>query len=406
MRFTVLRTALASISKHRMRAGLTILGISIGIAAVICTAALGQGSADRVRAQIDLLGEDFLWIRPGSLNLGGARSGWGGARTLTADDARALQDQVASIQLCSPVSQGREQLIANGDNWNTRYQGVLPGYFDIRRRTFRAGAAFGEFDERSGARVMVLGSGVADRLFPGMNPIGQDVRVNRFVFRVIGVLDPRGSERGGVDRDDVAFVPFTTANRSFDRRDWVADVMCSVTGSDRMDQAITEATALLRYRHGLVGGEDDDFQIQKPMEVIEMRAQTSRTLAWLLLAMGTVSLVVAGVGIMNIMLVAVSERRQEIGVRLAIGARIRDIRWQFLAEAAALGLAGGALGVLVGICGSWLLSQTSDVSARVSGEVALWTTVAALMIGVVFGYYPAHRASGLDPIEAIRGDGD
>ena len=256
MRLVVFRTAIASLGKHRMRAGLAILGISIGIAAVICTAALGRASADRVRAQIDQLGEDFLWIRPGSLNLAGSRSGWGGARTLTADDARALQDQIAAIQLCSPVSQGREQLIAGGENWNTRYQGVLPGYFEIRRRTFLAGVPFGEYDERMGARVMVLGSTVAARLFPDTNPVGQEVRMNRFVFRVIGVLEPRGAERGGVDRDDVAFVPFTTANRSFDRRDWVADVMCSVTSADRMDEAIAQASSLLRYRHRLAPGND------------------------------------------------------------------------------------------------------------------------------------------------------
>jgi len=398
------RAAWASLFRQRLRTTLTIAGIAIGVAAVVCTAALGAASAERVQSQIDNLGEDFLWIRPGSLIVNGAQTGWGSARTLTADDAAAIAATIPDIATCSPVAQGREQVVASGSNWNTRYQGVLPSYFAIRRRTAGAGVTFTDADVSAYARVVVLGSATASNLFQSANPIGRTVRMNGFPFLVIGVLAPRGADRSGLDRDDVAFVPYTTAYRNLDRREWVSDVMCAVTAPDRMSDAEDRASTLLRIRHGLPADGPDDFTIQKPLEVIEMRAQTSRTLALLLTAIGGVSLIVAGVGIMNIMLVSVAERSREIGVRLAIGARVRDIRWQFLLEAATLGLIGGLCGIAAGSIGARALSALFSWPTVVTADSVTIATASAVGAGLIFGYFPAHRASRLDPIEAIRDD--
>ena len=388
--------------RNRLRTVLTVLGIGIGISAVICTAALGAASAERVRNQIDALGEDFLWIRAGSLEVGGARTGAGNARTLTAEDAAALVEEVPEITMCSPIASGREQIIAGAFNWNTRYQGVLPSFFQIRRRAPVAGVLFTPADVASAARVVVLGPDVARRLFEGENPVGRTVRMGVFPFKVIGVLSARGTDRGGADRDDVVFVPFSTANRNLDRRTWVSDVMCSVAPVERMAATEQQVAALLRWRHELFEGERDDFEIQHPAETIALRASSSRTMSAMLVGIAAVSLIVGGVGIMNIMLVSVAERRQEIGVRLAVGARVRDIRWQFLVEAAALGLVGAGVGLGLGWLGAWILSSGLGWAATVSAGTATVATITAVGTALVFGLIPAHRAAALDPIDAIR----
>jgi putative ABC transport system permease protein len=401
---TTLRTVAASLLRNRLQAGLTVLGVGIGIAAVMCTAALGAAGAHQVQSQIDALGEDFIWIRAGSENAGGVRSGWGGARSLIPEDAAAIERGVASVAACSPVAQGREQIVVPGENWNTRYQGVWPSFFDIRRRTVAAGTLFGDADETGSKRVLVLGQAVAGRLFGDEDPVGRLVRINRFPFTVIGVLESRGADRGGVDRDDVMFVPLSTALRTLDRRDWVSDIMCAVKSPDLTDLATAEASLLLRVRHALEPDEPDDFQIQRPVETLRMRAQTANTLTAMLTSIGAVSLVVGGVGIMNIMLVSVTERRREIGVRMAIGARVRDIRWQFLLEAVAIGLAGGVLGICVGWTAAQALTAMFAWPTIVEASVMGWAVAVAVGSGLVFGYLPAHQASLFDPIEAMRAE--
>jgi putative ABC transport system permease protein len=405
MGLKVILAALRSLRRNRMRTGLSILSVSIGIAAVIATAALGGGSGARIEEQMASLGDDFLWIRSGNRNVGGVRTGAGGQDTLTPDDAAALAREVPSIAACSPRLQGRQQLIVGNQNWNTRYEGVSANFFDIRKRNTSLGSVFNAGDVTDASRVIVIGEAVRERLFGAENPVGREVRAGPFVFRVIGVLQSKGTDVAGLDRDDTVLVPITTAMRNFDRRQYVDDVMCSVTGPASMDSAEAGALAVLRVRHRLVAADvPDDFEIRKPIEFLQARAETAATLRRLLVGIGSVSLLIGGIGIMNIMLVSVTERRQEIGVRMAIGARMRDIRRQFMLEAAVIGLAGGLAGVGIGVGASAVFSSTLDIPMTLSVELILWTVVIAIAAGVGFGYWPAFRASTLDPIDAMRAE--
>jgi putative ABC transport system permease protein len=405
MGLKVVAAAVRSLRRNAMRTGLSILSVSIGIAAVIATAALGGGSGARIDQQMASLGDDFLWIRSGNRNVGGVRTGAGGQDTLTPDDAAALAREVPVITACSPRLQGRQQLIVGNQNWNTRYEGVSANFFDIRKRALSLGTAFSATDVESASRVIVLGEGVRQMLFGADNPVGRDVRAGPFVFRVIGVLQSKGTDVAGLDRDDTVLVPITTAMRNFDRRQYVDDVMCSVTGPSAMDQAEAAAAVVLRGRHRLLeGGAPDDFEIRKPIEFLEARAKTAATLRRLLIGIGSVSLLIGGIGIMNIMLVSVTERRQEIGVRMAIGARMRDIRRQFMLESAAIGLAGGLAGVAIGIGASAAFAAALEMPMTLSGGLIAGTVAIAIAAGVGFGYWPAFRASTLDPIDAMRAE--
>jgi putative ABC transport system permease protein len=404
MLFRLIDMALSALRRNRMRTALAILGVGIGIAAVIATAALGGGSALRVQAQLDSLGDTFIWIRAGNRNIGGVRTGSGGARTLTVDDSEALAAEIPEITKCSPNISGREQIIFGNQNWNTRYQGVSPDFFEIRQRTASRGTLFNVYDETHNARVVVLGSTVAEQLFGGDDPVGRSVRIGRFVYQILGVLESKGVGGGGLDRDDTMFVPFTTAMRLLERHPWISDVMCSASSATMVPVAEQKAVDLLRERHEIYGEEPNDFELQDPTAMIEMRARTTETLRLLLTAIGSVSLVVGGIGIMNIMLVSVTERRREIGARMAVGARVRDIRWQFLLEAATIGTCGGLAGIGLGIVASWLLGQYYDAPVVVSGRLIAAVTAAAIGAGLLFGYLPAHRASALDPIEALRAE--
>ena len=402
MIFTLVRLVLSSLLRNGLRTSLTVLGIAVGIAAVIATASIGAAGTARVQRQIDAVGEDFLWIRPGSRRVAGARTGFGGAQTLVPEDAAAIEASVQGVSMCSPQVGGREQLIVGKRNWNTQYRGVYPSFFEIRRRTLAAGTWFTDYELAGAARVLVLGMAVSERLFGDENPVGRAVRMGRFPFQIIGVLETRGSSRGGVDRDDVVFVPLTTAKKTLDRRDAVSDIMCAVVSPEALPRAEAGVVALLRARHRLAEGAPDDFQIQRPVETLQLRAQSARAMTAMLTAIGAVSLVVGGVGIMNIMLVSVTERKREIGIRLAIGARARDVRWQFLLEAAAIGLVGGVAGVGIGWASASILSYQFGWPTVILAEVVVTAVATAVAAGLVFGYYPAHRASNLDPMEAIR----
>jgi len=406
------RTAFTALRRNLMRTSLTTLSISIGIAAVICIVALGAGSTAQITEQIDNLGEDFLWIEPGAFMSGGARGGFGGRRSLFVPDAVALENEIPDIVACSPLTEGRSQVVSGNQNWNTRYQGVAPSFFAIRRWELLAGSFFNDYDVAQDAKVAVIGQVVAERLFPeGDDPVGQTFRLGRAPFVVVGLLRPKGISRAYVDRDDAVFVPYTTAMKSLDRRNYVDDIMCSVTMPEVMTRAEFMTSQLLRIRHDIEPpGPDeepeanDDFTIRKPEESLEMRAATMRTMTMMLMAIASVSLVVGGVGIMNIMLVSVTERTREIGLRLSIGARMSDIRLQFLVEAAVLGIMGGIAGVALGWLGAQFLATQWGWPVLVSRDAAFIAIATAMGAGIVFGYYPAHQASALDPIEAMRAE--
>ena len=398
---TLIRVSASALRRNGQRTLLAALAVAIGIAAVIATAAIGNGSAARIERQIGAVGDDFLWIRAGNRNVGGVRSGSGSARTMRVEDASALVNQVPEIVRCSPRVTGRAQIIVGRANWNTTYRGVSSDFFDIRRRRVMAGVPFAPFDEAAHARVIVAGPAVAARLFGDADPIGQTVRMAGGLYRIIGVLESKGIGTGGLDRDDAVYLPITTARRSLERQPWIDDIMCSVSSPEMTSFAEAQAAGLLRERHRISPDEPNDFEVQKPIETLELRAGATRTLRVLLPAIGAVSLLVGGIGIMNVMLVCVTERRREIGIRLAIGAHVRDIRRQFLLEAAGIGLAGGVTGVALGIGAAHVLAARLGTEAMIAGDLVGWVTAAALGAGLLFGYLPARRASTLDPLEAV-----
>jgi putative ABC transport system permease protein len=402
MILNAVRMALRALARNRMRSTLTALGISVGIAAVMSTVALGAGGTAAIEAQLDALGEDFVWIMPGSSNAGGVRGGWNSRRTLTPDDAYAIEAQVPEIGACSSVVNGREQIIIGNRNWNTRLVGIAPSYFEIRKWDLAAGSIFSPFQVEQRAKVALLGSNVADELFTGVNPIGATVRIGAFPFTVIGVLAPRGSDRSGVNQDDVVVMPYTTAQRSIEGRTYVSEIICSTTSPGDTLVAERRAAEVLRLQHGIPVGDDDDFYIRRPQETLNLRLSSMETLGLMLASVAFVSLVVGGVGIMNIMLVSVTERTREIGLRLAIGARESDIRIQFLIEAVVLGLFGAVLGVAIGVVASQIISATFGWQTIISAQAVGAAVAFAVVAGLIFGYFPASRAAALTPIDALR----
>ncbi len=404
MLFTVVRMAISALGRNRMRSTLTALGISIGIAAVMSTVALGAGGRAAIEAQLDALGEDFVWIMPGSLNTGGVRGGWGSRRSLTPEDAAAIPASVPEITACSPVVNGREQVIIGNRNWNTRLVGVGPVYFTIRNWHVARGTLVSQYQVERRAKVAVLGANVAEELFPDGDPLGATIRIGQFPFTVIGVLAPRGSDRSGTNQDDVVVMPWSTAQRSIEGREYISEIICATASPDLTQRAELNITALLRLRHEIPVGGDDDFFLRRPQETLTLRLDSMRTLGVMLASVALVSLVVGGVGIMNIMLVSVTERTREIGLRLALGARQRDIRVQFLIEAVVLGLFGALLGIVIGGIASDVITRLFGWQTVISAEALTVAVVFAVVAGLIFGYFPASRASKLEPIDALRSE--
>jgi putative ABC transport system permease protein len=401
---TALRLAIAALRRNVLRSVLTTLGITVGIAAVMCTVALGEGSAEQMRRQLLELGDNFVWIEAGGRNVGGVRTGSGASPTLVDADMHAIQEFVPAVTACTPQVDSRVQIVFRNQNWSTTYRGVSPEYLTIRSWMIDRGAIFSQQHVDLRANVCVIGKTIVDMLFGDDDPVGQIVRVHNLPFKVIGVLRSKGVSSSGQDQDDTIVMPYTTAQRKIRGIHWVDDIMCSVTSPDEVMKTQESIVSVLRVRHRLAPNAENDFNIRTPQETMRLRTETTRTLASMISAVASVSLLVGGIGIMNIMLVSVAERTREIGIRLATGARERDVRRQFLSEAVMLSVLGGVAGIALGVVGSRVLGSTLGWPMRVSPQTIVIATACATIAGVVFGYYPARRAAALDPIDALRSE--
>jgi putative ABC transport system permease protein len=398
----IVRESLRALFRNKMRSTLTVLGITIGIGAVICVVAIGQAGSEQVQAQLDNLGDNFVWVEAGSRAPNGIRTGAHGTKSLTAEDGLAIMKQVPLLKSMSPQVDANTQVIYGNRNWSTHYRGVSPDYFTIKRWPVVQGVPFNNDDVVRAATVCVLGNTVSEQLFPGENPIGKTVRLTTMPCQVVGVLQAKGQSGFGQDQDDTILLPYSTAQKRLKGISWVDDLMFSAVSQEAIVPAIDAATGVLRERHHIRAGELDDFNIRRPDEVIETRLAASRTFSLLLVVIASVSLLVGGIGIMNVMLVSVTERTREIGVRMSIGATEGDVQLQFLGEAVMLSLFGGVIGVILGVTGSIFIGNALEWPMSISPQAIAIAAAFATFIGVFFGYYPAVKASRLDPIEALR----
>ncbi len=399
---TLLGSALWALLANKMRSMLTVLGITIGIAAVICVVAIGKAGQAEVQRQLDNLGDNFVWIEAGGRAINGVRTGTHGIRTLLLSDAVAIKNQIPLIKSVSPNVDASTQIVYANQNWYTSYRGVAPEYFDIRRWFVDRGALFSEDDVDRAADVCVIGRTVRDQLFGADDPIGKVIRVADLPCKVVATLQPKGLSVTGQDQDDTVILPYTTAMKKIKGINWLDDILCSAVSQDAVKLAGQQAAVLLRDRHHLRPEEDDDFNIRNPEDIIKAQLAASRTMTILLVVIASISLLVGGIGIMNVMLVSVTERTREIGLRVAVGARRVAIQLQFLSESVMLSLVGGTAGVLFGIVASLFVGRTLGWPTQLSAEAVIIAAGFSVAVGVFFGYYPARKAAMLDPVEALR----
>jgi putative ABC transport system permease protein len=404
--WATLRTALKALQRNALRSFLTALGIIIGVGAVIAMVAIGEGAKAQVEATFAAMGTNLLIVLPGSSNTGGSRGGFGTQPTLTWDDLRAIQNEIPSVRAAAAVLRQNGSLTSDEQNWTTSVSGTSPEYFDIRSWPIAKGAAMTQSDVESGAKVVFLGQTVADKLFgPNSDPLGQAVRIKAIPFVVAGVLATKGQSPTGQDYDDAAFVPVTTFRTRIQSNfgNYLSGtIYVSAHDGPMVEAAQREITSMLRDRHRLADGVDNDFSIRNLAETAAAQQQSADTLTALLVSIAFVSLLVGGIGIMNIMLVSVTERTREIGVRMAVGATPFNIMAQFLTEAMSLSVVGGMLGIASGIALGHQLAQKMGLPMLVRPEVALVAVGFSALVGVGFGLYPAMKASQLDPIDALR----
>jgi len=394
--------ALRALRRNKMRSVLTALGIIIGVASVVAMVAVGNGAQARITSQVAALGQNLLSVFAGSRKSGGVNSGRVSASALTLPDAEAIRREISDVVAISPEDSTTAQAIANGRNWSTTVAGESPDYLKIRDWKLASGSMFTEREVRSAAKVAVIGSKTASELFGPLNPVGQSVRIQNIPFVIIGLLESKGAGMGGQNQDDRILIPYTTAMKRVTGDKYLRSVNVQIGSADRMEIAQQQITSLLRQRHRLTAGRDDDFNIFNQKEIADTVNSISKITTLLLGSVAGISLFVGGIGIMNIMLVSVTERTREIGIRIAVGAQPGDIRLQFLIEAVTLSLLGGLIGVLCGVGASHLLGVVADFKAIVSTGSILLAFGVSSVIGIFFGFYPAHKAAALDPIVALR----
>jgi len=405
-RSALLKSALLALLRNKTRSLLTVLGITIGIAAVICVVAVGEAGQAQVEQQLNNLGDNFVWIEAGGRAVNGVRTGSHGTPTLTLEDAVAIRRQIPLIKAVSPNVDGSIQVIYGNQNWFTGYRGVSPEYLDIKRWVVDQGAAFTPDDVDNAADVCAIGRTVREQLFGVEDPIGKVIRLNGLPCKVVATLVPKGLSMSGQDQDDTILMPYTMVQKKIKGVTWLDDILCSAVSQDAVKLAGQEAAALLRDRHHLRPEMPDDFNIRNPEDIIQAQLAASRTLTVLLVTIASISLLVGGIGIMNVMLVSVTERtRTPISrVRVAVGATEAAIRLQFLGESVMLSLVGGTAGVLLGIVGTVVAGRTLEWPMKLSLQAVLVAALFSVAVGVFFGYYPARKASLLDPIEALRAE--
>ena len=401
----ILHASLRSLRANKMRSALTALGIIIGVAAVVAMFAIGTGASQSVQDQITSMGSNLLVVRSGSVTTGGARMGFGSSPSLTFADADAIVKECPAVGKAAPTASGGVQIVYGNSNWSTRAEGTTPPMLDIRNWTIASGRSFNNSEVRSAAKVCILGQTIVDNLFGAEDPIGKVVRVKKIPMAVVGVLGKKGTNAMGQDQDDTLIIPVTTAQKRVFGSHFqgkVSSILVQAADSKSIQAAISQIEALLAERHRIRNPEEKDFTVMNLAELMEAAAESTRTLSFLLAAVASISLLVGGIGIMNIMLVSVTERTREIGIRMAVGARKSDILLQFLTEAIILSLLGGLTGIALGALISVLISKFAGWATVISTfSIALAFGFSAL-VGIFFGYFPASKAAGMDPIEALR----
>ena len=397
--FATLRLALRALRRNKLRTLLTMLGIIIGVGSVITAVSITTGATKQVEDRVASLGQNVITVFSGNFTSGGMRGGWGSAPTLTIEDALAIKNEVSTVVAVSPEVRDRNQVLANGLNWNTQVLGEGPDYPQIRSWDIKDGAMFTEQDVRSIAKVAVVGKTVVDQLFPGEDAVGQTIRIRDIPFTIVGVLESKGFNLFGQDQDDVVIIPYTSHMRRVSKRTYVNSILVQAASTEAIEKAQQAITSLLTDRRK---SREPDFTVRTQLELAQMATSTSKIMSVLLGAIASVSLIVGGIGIMNIMLVSVTERTREIGIRMAVGARGRDILVQFLIEAVTLSAIGGLIGIGLGFGAAWIIAEATGWPTLTPLWWVLVASLSSAAVGVVSGFYPAWKASQLDPIEALR----
>ncbi len=400
--FMTVRIAHRALGRNKLRSALTVLGVIIGVGAVIAMVAIGQGAQASIRSKIASLGATSLIVLPGSTTQGGVRYGSGGRATLRVGDVKAIEKECPAIALATPIVRTVSQVVYSNQNWATTVQGTGTEFPLIREWPLLSGGWFTQQDIDAAGKVAVLGTTVADMLFGSMDPVGQVIQIKNMPFKVAGLLAPKGQSTQGQDQDDIIFIPYSTAQKKIIGISHIYTILLSATSREALGEAIDQVTALLRQRHRLQPGQENDFSIRPLADLAAAEEESSRIMTVLLGSIASISLLVGGIGIMNIMLVSVTERTREIGLRIAVGAKRRDILWQFLIEAMVLSLVGGVVGIALGVTGSRVISAVAEWPSLISWNVIALAFLFSGAVGIFFGFYPARKAAQLEPIQALR----